>query len=122
MAAVARSYQCTAPAIRYIVHHSTRLPVPKTPAVPCFEDRRTAGLLDEIRRFALDDTARSRVNSDIFTFLSAVDAFIAARTFESEEALLTATAQILRSTARLRLDLEPMMNDYGRVRRIGDSY
>jgi hypothetical protein len=122
MAAIARSYQCTAPAIRYIVHRSTQLPVPKAPALPHFGGRPTARLLDELRHFALDDTAKPHVDGVIFTFLEAVDAFIAARTVESEEALLSATAQILRSTASLRLELEPVMKDCDRVRQIGNSY
>lgn len=81
-----------------------------------------ARLLDELRRFALHDTARPYVDSAICAFLAAVDAFIAARTVESEEALLSATAQILRSTACLRLELEPVMRDCDRVKQIGNSY
>jgi hypothetical protein len=119
MAAIARSYQCTAPAIRYIVRQFTHPPltdVATTATAPHFRDRSAARLLDEIKRYALDDAVWSRVNSDILTFVSAFDAFFAARTVENEEALLSATVQILRSRVHSRFELQPAMTGYERSR------
>lgn len=118
LSAIARYYQCTAPAIRYIVrragsggrssgvggdpatHRSGGTPRPsrsgKTYAVRPQAETGTP----------IASTIWSRVNSDITNFLAAVDALFTADTEQNRSALLGATDQLLRASARTRMELE----------------
>ncbi|HUZ34062.1 MAG TPA: hypothetical protein VMV19_18440 [Xanthobacteraceae bacterium] len=129
LAAVARSYQCTAPAIRYIVR---RMPDAQTAAGGDEGRRRlqaplalaaagrqesSSPLSRSARGTALDHALWSRVNGDIAAFLSAVDALMAEHTAENEEALLSATDGLLRATARTRVEIEKAMGRYPALER-----
>ena len=115
---IARSYQCTAPAIRYIVARaSTRsargrmeAPVLGTPSRPPSEDRRQSP--DNVRPLEVAPRTReiwSRINNDIATFLAAMDALSLNESDGNYEALLMATDRLLWASARTRLELEQIL-------------
>ena len=129
---IARSYDCTAPAIRYIVG---RVPIrgPKDKKmdpdklekvamlVPPIENRRTTrigGTTDrsDISRgrsgLSPDSQTRDiwgRVNTDIATFLAAIDSLLSDDSETNYEALLAATDRLLWASARTRLELERIL-------------
>ena len=130
---IARSYDCTAPAIRYIVG---RVPIrggkgkmdrDKLEKVamlaPPIENWRTTRIgstenRSEISRgrgsFSPDSETRDlwgRVNTDIATFLAAMDSLLADDSDNNYEALLAATDRLLWASARTRLELERILGN-----------
>jgi hypothetical protein len=133
LTAIARSYHCTAPAIRYIV---ARVSIPggkrkmdrdKLDKVavlpPPIENRRPTriGNTDDrsyISRgrssFPSDSPTRdlwNRVNTDIATFLAAMDSLSTDENDNNYEALLAATDRLLWASARTRLELERILGN-----------
>lgn len=135
LAAVARSYQCTAPAIRYIVRRvpdgrqgasdgpgtgRSRADAASIRTAPDFETFPAAS--PDLGNAPLNNALWSRVNGDIAVFLSAVDTLISENTVANERALLSATDRLLRATARTRLELEKAMSRHGAsLRRAGND-
>jgi hypothetical protein len=131
---IARSYHCTAPAIRYIVNRvSTRQvrgkmerdKVEKIAVLASSDERRRnslrTGELDD-RSIAgrshgafLPESATSdiwsRVNNDIATFLAAMDSLSSDDSDRNCEALLLATDRLLWAAARTRLELERVLSN-----------
>lgn len=118
LTAIARDYQCTAPAIRYIVRRTasaarssdTESNAAMHHAGAAARPSRS-GEIYPVRRRAEAETPIasaiwSRVNSDITNFLAAVDALFAADTGQNRNALLGATDRLLRASARTRMELE----------------
>ena len=112
---IARSYRCTAPAIRYIVKRlSSRSMKGRSPdrdhvAVPNrFPSTVPQGArssnrpVSELQRSDLWDT----INSHIAAYLTVMDSLATDESDSNYEALLAATDQLLRATARTRLALE----------------
>jgi len=128
---IARSYGCTAPAIRYIVKRSSagsgKLKMDRerlekrTLLPPPMEDRRrTRAEGKEEPHFAArggllpNAPARevwSRINSDITMFLAAMDSLSSDDSVSNYEALLAATDRLLWATARTRLELERILGN-----------
>jgi hypothetical protein len=133
LASIARSYACTAPAIRYIVNRDTRAPGAGTPPrmlggagserrapvnepeVAAAEADLSAPLGDKTREAivssrgsGIDRQLRERVNSDIAVFLVAFDAAFLHNSPGNRQALLDATDRLLRAGARTRIALEGM--------------
>jgi hypothetical protein len=135
-ASIARSFGCTAPAIRYIVGkhaRATDIAAADAVAIP-LEGRSTAPVRDAAPpRFpgkAIDQQLRDRVNSDIASFLVAFDAAYEEDSIVNRDALLEATDRLLRAGARTRIAIEEMEEENGRhvdptqqfyARRIGVS-
>jgi hypothetical protein len=126
LAEIARSYHCTAPAIRYIVA--------RTPAraAKAKSDKNKQGVLavppatDRARRSsrfrpgeergppartsgAATNSIWSRMNSDIASFLAAINALSSEDSDENYEALLMATDRLLWASARTRLEVEELL-------------
>jgi transposase-like protein len=124
---IARSYGCTAPAIRYIVKRqrrgasssgespsrkrgglTDRIPVTnpperygvvtlQAPRAQPNPDRRNAGASDRLW---------GRVNSDIASFLAAMDDLMEEESEEKELALLDAADRLLRASALTKVEIE----------------
>src|SRR5262249_3913669 len=122
LASIARSYGCTAPAIRYIVNRKAGAapeveptqngdasgaspPRPRGRSPPQPEQRTQAGA-NSIAGSAIDTVLRERVNSDIAAFLVAFDAAFAVNSARNRMALREATDRLLRAGARTRIALE----------------
>jgi hypothetical protein len=116
-ASIARSYGCTAPAIRYIVNRQVRGPAAGTGAAPpvVLEGRalRAGAATETQARSGIDRQLREQVNSDIAAFLVAFDAAFLRNSSMTRSALLEATDRLLRAGARTRLTLEQMAADDG---------
>jgi len=127
LASIARSYRCTAPAIRYIV---ARADVPDASTAPIstprsvdHDSRRSAASealgLEQRRPHrgrgpSPNPTGHdiwSRVNTDIATFLAAVDNLFVTDSDHNYEVLLQATDRLLWASARTRLELERILAD-----------
>jgi hypothetical protein len=129
---IARSYDCTAPAIRYIVGRipirglkGKRMDADKLEKVamlvPPTENRRTTRIgtasdRSDISRgrsgLSPDSPTRDiwdRVNTDIATFLAAVDSLFSDDSDSNYEALLAASDRLLWASARTRLELERVL-------------
>jgi hypothetical protein len=138
---IARSYHCTAPAIRYIVARaSTREGRRKlereaqskvallTPLAATRRSSRGADARAQGKRFRGNFSAASpvkeiwsRINIDIATFLAAMEALSSDSSEDNYQALLDATDRLLWGSARTRLELERILNHARRfqtVRRI----
>jgi hypothetical protein len=108
---IARSYQCTAPAIRYIVARtSTRDGRSKREREAQGKVAKLASLARP-RKPTADATSAGkeiwgRINLDIATFLAAIEALSSDDSDENYRALLDATDRLLWGTARTRLHLE----------------
>jgi hypothetical protein len=119
LAAIAREYECTPPAIRYIAQRMSRqatgepraterygnarrfeVTPPQTRAAGAFSSQRTRG------QAPTSGEVWSRVNADIANFLTAVDTFSTADSPQSRTVLLDATDRLLRASARARMELE----------------
>jgi hypothetical protein len=128
---IARSYGCTAPAIRYIVRRASASTAKKTeggklekvavlaPPAPVRRAQRPDGLSDRApgRRGAtglpVDSLTRDiwdRVNTDVAQFLAAMDSLLSDDSAANYEALLEATDRLLWASARTRLELERILN------------
>lgn len=120
LAAVARAYECTPPAIRYIVQ---RMSLKGTdglrPAerrgevhpveVPSQQAESAQAFLSQRQTRAQTPTSSeiwSRVNSDIANFLTAADEFFTTDNLRNRTVLLDATDRLLRASARARMVLE----------------
>src|SRR6185437_5923611 len=120
LAAVARAYECTPPAIRYIVQ---RMSLKGTdglrPAerrgevhpveVPPQQAESAQAFLSQRQTRAQTPTSSeiwSRVNSDIANFLTAADEFFTADNLRNRTVWLDATDRLLRASARARMVLE----------------
>lgn len=135
LASIARSYDCTAPAIRYIVNregrggkgrgafsaasataNAGRLAVEPVSGPPSAEPvQAMAGEEVDMSKTPapatgsrIDRSLRERVNSDIAAFLVAFDAAFVSNSAGNRQALLDATDRLLRAGARTRIALERM--------------
>lgn len=132
---IARSYGCTAPAIRYIVARTSAGGTkPKmnrdrlekgTLLAPPAENRRTTRIgAKEDRRYrnrggnSPSSEARDvwgRINTDITMFLAAMDSLSSDESVSNYEALLAATDRLLWAAARTRLELERILGNRGKT-------
>jgi hypothetical protein len=140
---IARSYDCTAPAIRYIVGRTpvrgakgksmaVEKPEKVSVFVPSGGARRTTQAdalhsVDNSRGRAGASPASEtrdiwgRVNTDIATFLAAMDSLVSDDCDANYESLLAATDRLLWAGARTRLEVERILGSrrkQARMRRI----
>ena len=130
---IARSYHCTAPAIRYIVGRVSirggkakmdRDKSEKVAVLPPPTENRRPTRVDNIEdrsyisrgrsSFSPDSPTRdlwNRVNTDVATFLAAMDSLSADDSDNNYEALLAATDRLLWASARTRLELERILGN-----------
>jgi hypothetical protein len=131
---IARSYQCTAPAIRYILSRVSarseegNLEDNKSEGVaaPARGDGRRATMQvvsvdaqGQISRGSAGSPPAEiwdRISSDIASFLAGMDALTIDDSDENYEALLVAADRLLRASALTRLELERILNN----RRLGN--
>jgi hypothetical protein len=123
LASIARRYNCTAPAIRYIVKRSAAsqkqpqdgprigLVGAKHPsgarAIPNAPELVASGAAPRgTARFNLDAEIYERVTSDIASFLVLLDAAVGDPGARNLESLRLATDRLMRAAARTRLELE----------------
>lgn len=118
LASIARRYNCTAPAIRYIVRRaaSQRMDHPGAPGVAKLSS--TAGARPASDRAGaarhapvapLDPAVRDRVTSDIASFLVALEAAGADPSMRNLDEVRSATDRLMRAAARTRLELERVL-------------
>lgn len=139
IAQISRDYKCTAPAIRYIIKRTGKLkesPPALADALPAASPH--GGERPSARRFAaieanasrgldgnLDAELRRRVSGDVAAFLVALDQAVIAPSSESVASLQDVTDRLMRSAARVRIDLERILDNYDRqppaARRIAAS-
>ena len=133
LAEIARSYQCTAPAIRYIVGRVSSSPEQgrmqrddrdRPVALAPDEGRRTTAQVVSVDRRASDGRPPAgtgsggssggeiwdRIGSDIASFLAAMDSLDMNDSDDNYEALLLATDRLLWASARTRLELERVLD------------
>lgn len=126
LTAIARSYSCTAPAIRYIVRRVPASATKKTDVgklavlVPPTAARGTArGRAPSVRPASprgpagpdsLTKDIWDRINTDIAVFLATMDSLLSDDSDANYEALLEATDRLLWASARTRLELERILN------------
>jgi transposase-like protein len=111
LAAIARSYGCTAPAIRYIVHRMQARSQEVSATRNTLADTSRPTSPSRGRESVPTESAVwSRINRDIAAFLTAVDTLIVQHSNQNEEALLRATDSLLRASARTRIELERSMS------------
>ena len=113
---IGRSYNCTAPAIRYIVARTStsgakakkmgRDKLEKIAVIASAEYRRST----RNGGFAPRDLW-GRVNTDIATFLTGIDSLASDDSDANYEALLEATDRLLWTSARTRLELERLLGN-----------
>ena len=114
LASIARAYECTAPAIGYIVRQGRKSGDPvATPPVPRAAGRRPrrTSAPGPIRPGPLpsagfDLALREAMTLEISSFLVAFDAVVTAGGAEAFDRLRGATDHLLRPTARVRIALE----------------
>ena len=123
IAEIGRAYGCTAPAIRYIIKRSGMLPdqsvsgrevqpatVPETSL-----NRESPPVLRDIATSRGKDVfgpeLRTRVAGDIAAFLVALDQAEVDTSAEVISTLQEASERLMRSTARVRLELERLLGD-----------
>jgi hypothetical protein len=119
LAGIARSYRCTAPAIRYIVARTAATDLKGvvgrvTPEAAENVDMPVGRNDDErVRRSPLPnpigDDIWSRINTDIASFLAAIDDLFLTDDDAAYESLLRATDRLLWASARTRLELEKVL-------------
>jgi hypothetical protein len=127
---IARSYGCTAPAIRYIVKRqprgsgsSEKNVVRKQVLGPAsyHSSRATHGgtvqTKPETRRPDAPTSARlwARVNHDIASFLAAMDDLMANESEANEIALLAAADRLLRASAITKVEIERLRSTRGQL-------
>lgn len=116
---IARSYNCTAPAIRYIVARvSARGAKGKKMdrdkpqiAVLAPADNRRAMRIGSVPPGSPMRDIWGRINTDIATFLAAMDSLSSDDSDDNYEALLDATDRLLWASARTRLELERILGN-----------
>lgn len=126
LASIARDYDCTGPAIRYIINRppdgeqavpaaaaqgdgspaasaSASLPPPPpartVPQASVQEDRRPGVS-------SIDSDLRWRVSRDIASFLTVFDSFLTTDSPDRFDQLLDATDRLMRAAARMRIEVE----------------
>jgi len=123
---IARSYQCTAPAIRYIL---SRVSMDEEGSLVDSQSDGTAtssraeghratmqvvsvGAHERANRTPVPATGEiwNRMSSDIASFLAGVDALTTEDSDANYEALLIATDRLLRASALTRLELERLLS------------
>ncbi len=126
LADIARSYGCTAPAIRYIVRRADDKDIKQEKtfrsAPPREETERvSAQVLSVESRFQpirrSGEEIWGRVSSDIAAFLAGMDAISLSESDENYEALLQAIDRLLRSTATTRMEVERILDSRKTSRR-----
>jgi hypothetical protein len=121
LARIARDYDCSAPAIRYIVEQwKVRSAMPRAPdgaresggapdnapaRRPMEEEAPPAGELGSAA-LATVSGMRERVSSDIASFLVVFDSALISSSPENVARLLAATDRLMRAAARIRIELE----------------
>jgi hypothetical protein len=116
---IARSYGCTAPAIRYIVGRvSARGAKGKKMdrdkpqiAVLAPADNQRAMRIGSVPPGSPMRDIWGRINTDIATFLAAMDSLSSDDSDDNYEALLDATDRLLWASARTRLELERILGN-----------
>jgi hypothetical protein len=104
-ASIARTYGCTAPAIRYIVEHEPVLTGGRR------SGKEKAGLPDaaeageDVPVGAIESVLRDRVKGDIAAFLVAFETVLDNATAQNRRALLEVTDRLMHSGARIRIRL-----------------
>lgn len=133
LADIARSYECTAPAIRYIIRRADNDEVKRENVTRAASARSEAGRataqvvsveprIHQARRSG-EETQRAgekiweRVSGDIASFLAGMDAISLNDSDENYEALLLATDRLLRSSARTRVEVERVLESRKLTRR-----
>jgi hypothetical protein len=103
---IARTYGCTAPAIRYIVQRGSA-PTDDGPRSGKERSGRSdiAGAGEDVPVGVIDSDLRDRVNSDIAAFLIAFETMLENATVQNRRALLEATDRLMRAGARTRICL-----------------
>jgi hypothetical protein len=128
LASIARDFNCTAPAIRYIVGRQNGAQPSKrrrpdmvargqsASAPPPVEPRYEFGHGDArggLRHGLVPDNVRARVTNDIAQFLVALEDDSAGASAEQVEVMREATDAVLRSVARVLIYLNRAESDYG---------
>lgn len=132
IARISRDYGCTAPAIRYIIKRTGSLnervgaSPPETAAgtekrrtsqirpAPVAADQPTSRMPTSVpleRSRAVGIELRNRVTADVAGFLVALDYVVLASSDEALANLQDAADRLMRSTARVRLELERLAED-----------
>jgi hypothetical protein len=118
IANIGRAYGCTPPAIRYIIKRSGAAARPgsdeaSAPAAPTgaatapgANPRPSGVAVGAARHRVLSAETRSRVSGDIASFLVALDQSLVEGTGGSAAELQEAADRLMRSIARIRLELE----------------
>jgi hypothetical protein len=128
IAQISRDYKCTAPAIRYIVKRTgalkehapalaDTLPAASSHGAEHPSARRLAAIEANTARGLdgnLDAELRRRVSGDVAAFLVALDQAVIAPSSESVASLQDVTDRLMRSAARVRIDLERILDGYDR--------
>jgi hypothetical protein len=121
-ASIARAYNCTPPAIRYIVRRESQLRggeavevPPSTRSRPSAASRsgRTAAAgpsRQMLPTTGLNVGLRDSTTGEVANFLVAFDSALEGTTAHALEALRGATDRLLRAVARVRIALEPVIN------------
>jgi hypothetical protein len=102
-AAIARAYDCSPPAIRYIVN---RMPGKRGKAAPSKAQLAGQSAARGAGPSQFDDELRQRVGQAISSFLAAFDTSLDDTSSEAFERLLEATDSLMRAAARIRIELE----------------
>lgn len=120
LASIARHYNCTAPAIRYIVKRGAspnqkqdgRRNAVVGARQPGEGERRAApklGAVGRASRPSLDADIYDRVTSDIASFLVVLDVAVVEPSRGNLASLRVATDRLMRAAARTRLELERVL-------------
>jgi hypothetical protein len=111
IAQIGRDYGCTAPAIRYIIKRAGAFGATggavRASAASSNPIARAAPTTDGGGGLAAD--LRERVSGDIASFLVALDQAVVEGSSRSVAELQEATDRLMRSTARVRLELERLL-------------
>ena len=138
LASIARAYNCTPPAIRYIVRQETKSEAQgeddqmdtvsspsdggehegeagRSPTLPLSQGPRSragegSGTRSEaeLRKDRFNFSLREAMTLEVSAFLVAFDAVVAQPSAEAFDQLRSATDRLLRATARIRIELERM--------------
>ena len=128
LASIARDYDCTGPAIRYIINRSPDGEQAAPAAAPRGDGNAAAGVFpsqspsfpspdrpvpqavvpDDRRPGAvpIDPELRWRVSRDIASFLTVFDSFLTTDSPDRFDQLLDATDRLMRAAARMRIEVE----------------
>ena len=117
IAQIGRDYGCTAPAVRYIIKRTGGLKGPPATNSDGIETGTVAtkapvGPASPPPRAALRAEVHDRITGDIAAFLVALDQAALSGSPESAAALHEATDRLMRSTARVRLELERLQTEH----------